>query len=174
VRWGLIARNPAALTNPPRPARRQVTIWDSEQVRLFLGEAKRRSRYFALYLTALLTGMRQGELLGLRWQDIDWTLRTATIHQTFYRLGKQRLFKVPKTAGSARTVALPEAVIEALWRVREEQQEAQRLLGKAYARELDLVSCQPNGHPIHGHNLTQRDFRRIIVNELSKWGHFEH
>jgi integrase len=89
VRWGLIARNPAALTNPPRPQHRDVTVWDAEQVRLLLGEAKRSSCYYALYLTAMLTGMRQGELLGLRWQDVDFAMKTATVRQTVYRLGKR-------------------------------------------------------------------------------------
>ena len=161
VRWGHIARNPASMTNPPRPARRKVTVWDSEQVRLFLGEARRTSRYHALYLTALLMGMRQGELLGLRWQDVDFPTRTATIRQTYYRLGRERFFKSPKTTGSERAVHLPEAVVTALQQVRGDQQEAKRFLGDGYAHDLDLVFCQPNGQPHNAHNLTQRDFRRI-------------
>jgi integrase len=162
VRWGVMARNPAAMTNPPRPQRRKVTVWDAEQVRLFLGEAKRTSRYCGLYLMAIMTGMRQGELLGLRWQDVDLLAKTVTIRQTFYRLGARVLFKTPKTAGSERTVRLSEAVVQALEQVRADQREAQQMLGDAYVRSLDLVFAQPNGQPIHGHNLTQRDFRRII------------
>jgi integrase len=161
VRWNLIARNPAASTNPPRPQRRQVPVWDAEQVRLFLGEAKRGSRYYALYLTAILTGMRLGELLGLRWQDVNLLARTATIRGTFYRLGARQVFKAPKTAGSERTVHLPEAVVDALRQVREGQQQARVLLNGDYADGLDLVFCQANGQPLHGHNLTQRDFRRL-------------
>jgi integrase len=163
VRWGHIARNPAAMTNPPRPQRRKVTLWDAEQVRLFLGEAKRTSRYYALYLMAIMTGMRLGELLGLRSQDVDLLAKTVTIRQTFYRLGARVLFKTPKTAGSERTVRLSDGVVQALEQVRADQQEAQRMLGDAYARSLDLVFAQPNGQPLHGHNLTQRDFRRIIT-----------
>src|SRR5262249_7648110 len=125
------------------------------------GEAKRNSRYYALYLTALLTGMRQGEMLGLRWQDIDWTLKTATIRQTFYRLGRTQLFKEPKTRGSRRAVHLPAPGLPALRVVREEQAENRRLLSAGYARDLDLVFCQPNGQPLHGHNISQRDFKRV-------------
>jgi integrase len=150
------------MTNPPRSPRRKVEVWDAEQVRLFLGEAKRSSRHYTLYLTALMTGMRQGELLGLRWQDVDLLASTATIRQTFYRLGTHSGFKVPKTAGSQRTVHLPDAVLDALKTLQDEQREARALLGDGYASPLDLVFCQANGQPIQSHNLTQRDFRRVI------------
>lgn len=88
---------------------------DEEQVRLFLGEAKKTSPHYALYLTALLSGMRQGELLGLRWKDVDFTLGVASVQQTFYRLGgnkkagerAQMLFKAPKTEKGRRQIALP-------------------------------------------------------------------
>jgi integrase len=162
VRWGLIARNPATLVNPPKVERRHPDIWDPERVRLFLGEAKRRSRYHALYLTAILTGMRQGELLGLRWQDVNLVQKTATIRQTLCRLGGRVVQKTPKTAGSARTVTLPDAVVDALQAIQADQQRARAILGDAYAASLDLVFCQPNGQPLHAKNLTQRDFRRVV------------
>jgi integrase len=162
VRWGLIARNPAALTNPPRPQRRQVAVWDTEQVQLFLGVAKRTSPHYPLYLTAILTGMRLGELLGFRWQDVNLVMRTVTIRQTFYRLGRRQLFKSPKTTGSERTVQLSDAVVEALRTVRDAQQQIRTMVADE-SGGLDLVFCQPNGKPLHGHNLTQRDFRRVIA-----------
>jgi integrase len=74
---------PATLTNPPRRRQYTAVVWDQEQIRLFLARAKRESRSYALYLTAVLTGMRQGELLGLRWQDVDLALVLASIRQTF-------------------------------------------------------------------------------------------
>jgi integrase len=100
--------------------------------------------------------------LGLRWQDTDLLAKTATIRQTFYRLGKHSGFKVPKTQGSQRAVHLPGAVVDALQQLQADQREAQRLLGAGDAADLDLVFCQPNGQPIQSHNLTQRDFRRVI------------
>src|SRR5207253_319231 len=87
VRWGLAARNPAEFVDPPRAVRREMRAWDEEQVRLFLAAARRTSPYSPLYLAALTTGMREGELLGLRWQDVDLALGTATVQQTLYRLG---------------------------------------------------------------------------------------
>ncbi len=136
-------------------------MWDEEQVRLFLTEAKRSSRYYALYLTAILTGMRQGELAGLTWQGVDLTLGVASVQQTFYRLGGQQLFKAPKTAASKRAVALPPAVVEVLRGLRADQEENQRILGTDY-HDHGLVFCQPNGNPLHMNNVVRRDFRRVL------------
>lgn len=161
VRWGLLARNPALMTNPPRKRRYEARIWDEEQVRLFLAEAKRSSVHYALYLTAVLTGMRQGELLGLRWRDLDLVTGTASVRQTFCRLGREQLFKEPKTETSRRTISLSPTVIQELQRLRDQQDETRRLLGSAYQAH-DLVFCQADGKPLHAHNLVMRDFRRVI------------
>jgi integrase len=162
VRKGLLVRNPCDLVDRPRRERVEIQTLDEEQVRLFLAEAKRSSSCYRLYLTALLTGMRQGELLGLRWRDIDLTLGIVSVQQTFYRLGKQQLFKEPKSLKSRRTVALPPALTEELRSLRREQSEARRFFGKDY-EDRDLVFCQPNGKPLHGHNITKRDLPRVLA-----------
>lgn len=162
VKWGLLARNPVDLTDPPRPERKEMRVLDDEQVRLFLGEAKRSSPHYHLYLVATLTGMRQGELLGLRWRDVDLALGVASVQQTFYRLGKQMLFKEPKTAKARRTIALPAVLVEEMRALRDEQEENRRLLGDDY-HDYGLVFCQPDGKPLHGHNITQGDLRRVLA-----------
>ncbi len=170
VRDGLLARNPCDLVQAPRKLRPQMQVLDEEQVRLFLAEAKRSSPHYRLYLAALTTGMRQGELLGLRWRDLELTLGVASIQQTFYRLGgskrdgrpTQQLFKAPKTDRARRPVALPSMLVEELRVLRTEQQEQRRLFGSEYAADLDLVFCQPNGKPLHGHNVTRRDLQRVL------------
>jgi len=88
VKWGLLAHNPVDRVDLPRRRRVEMRVWDEEQVRLFLAEARRSSSRYALYLTALTTGMRQGEFMGLRWKDVELALGAASIHQTLYRLGK--------------------------------------------------------------------------------------
>lgn len=105
--------------------------------------------------------MRQGELLGLRWRDIDWTFARASIRQTLVRLSKAVGFKEPKSRRSRRTIALPPVLLDELRRLQELQVGYRQALGRAYA-DHDLVFCQPNGKPLHGHNVTQRDFRRVI------------
>ncbi len=137
-----------------------MRVWDEEQVRLFLAEARRSSAYYALYLTALTTGMRQGELMGLRWKDMDLALGVASIQQTLYRLGKDVVAKEPKSVGSRRAVALLPTLVETLRAVQAAQAAARREFGQAY-EDHGLVFCQPNGKPLHAHNVTQRDLPRV-------------
>lgn len=68
MRDGIVPRNVAALVKPPAKARRQMRALDVEQTQLFLGEARKSSPHYRLYLAALLTGARQGELAALRWR----------------------------------------------------------------------------------------------------------
>jgi integrase len=161
VRWGLLVRNPCDMVDPPRRVNAEMRVLDEEQVRLFLAEAKRSSPHYPLYLMAILTGMRQGELTGLRWRDVDLVLSVASIQQTFYQMGKQQFFKEPKTPRSRRNVTLPKALIEEIRRVREQQAGYRTLLGSAY-QDHDLIFCQPNGKPLRANNIVRRDFKRVL------------
>ena len=160
VKWGLLVQNPVDRVDLPRRARVEMRVWDEEQVRMFLAEARRSSAYYALYLTALTTGMRQGELMGLRWKDVDLTLGVASIQQTLYRIGKDVVAKEPKSVSSRRAIALPPTLIETLRGVQAEQMAARREFGGAYD-DHGLVFCQPSGKPLHAHNVTQRDLPRV-------------
>lgn len=161
VRWGLLTRNPCDMVDPPRRRPAEVRVWDEEQVRLFLAQAKRASPYYRLYLAAVTTGMRQGELLGLCWRDVDLAMGTASVRRTFYRLGKEPVFKEPKTQKARRTVALFGLLVEELRHLREEQAELRRLLGPRY-EDNDLVFCQHNGKPLRANNIVRRDFRSVL------------
>ena len=161
LEWGLIARHPMDFVPPPRRATREMRVWDEEQVRLFLAEARRSSKYYEVYLTAVLTGMRQAELLGLRWQDLDLVLGTATVQQTLQRIGGAIVIGEPKTARSRRQVALPSVVCEALRQLRTQQAAERRAWGAAY-QDRGLVFAQGDGRPLHAHNLVRRDFQPLI------------
>jgi integrase len=187
VRWGLLPRNPSDLVDAPRNRSVEIRILDEEQQRLFLAEAKRSSRYYRLYLAALT---RAGELLGLRWKDVDLSLSVASVCQTFYRLGGKRcdycrdrarrhesaptfdasrcqctkgqmLFKEPKTARSRRTVALPAVLVDELHALRLEQDESRRRLKDLYATH-GLIFCQHNGKPLHLNDIRRGDFRDVL------------
>jgi integrase len=161
VRWGLLARNPTDMIDPPRRRTQEMRYWDEEQVRLFLVEAKRSSRFYPLYLTAVLTGMRQGELLALTWKTIDLTMGTASVQRTQYRLGRRLLVKHPKSAKSRRVVALPDVLTDELRRLRDQRRKEQELVGDDH-EDQGLVFCQLNGKPLHANNIVRRDFRKII------------
>ena len=161
VKWGLVARNPVDHVEVPRKQHVEMRVWDEEQVKLFLAEAKRSSPYYPLYLAALTTGMRQGELLGLRWQDVDLALGEVRITQTFYRLGGRAIFKAPKTEKARRTVALPPVLLVALRSLGEVRNRQKKEAGDAY-QGLGLVFCQADGKPLHAHNIVRRDFQEAM------------
>jgi integrase len=121
VRWDTISRNVPALVDPPRVQRPEVKPLSDVEARTFL-EAVRGKRLEAAYLLLLSLGLRRGETLGLRWQDIDLEKRTACIRQTLQRVGGRSLdgqpsrlmFKAPKSARSRRTLPLSESLVKAL------------------------------------------------------------
>lgn len=169
VRDGLLSRNPCDQVQRPRKQRKEMRVLDEEQLRLFLAEAKRSSPHHSLYLTAVMTGMRQGKLLGLRWRDVNLTLGVASVQQTFYSLGgnkklgedAQMLFKAPKTEKARRQVALPSLVLEELRTLRDAQTEHHRLLSEGY-HDHGLIFCQASGKPLYAHNVVRRDFHKVL------------
>lgn len=161
VKWGLVGQNPVDQVQIPRKLHVEMRVWDEEQVKLFLAEAKRSSPYYALYLAALTTGMRQGELLGLRWQDVNLAIGEARITQTFYPLGRRPIFKAPKTNRSRRGVALPAALVKAPTKKSQARSRIKREAGDAY-QDLGLVFCQTDGKPLHAQNIIRRNFEPTI------------
>ncbi|MGA4497515.1 tyrosine-type recombinase/integrase [Bacillus bombysepticus] len=157
-RWGLIARNPAALVDRPKAVKKEITVWDVEEVRQFLKYAKKSGRYYIAFLLALTTGMRQGEILGLRWKDVDFENGCVRITQTLSSDGKD-LLPYTKTKSGSRTIDLPEETITALkkhWLFIRGEREKNR----SY-KNLDLVVCTEFGTPTHKSNI-RRVFKSII------------
>lgn len=162
VKLGLIARNPVALVEKPKKADREMLVLNQEETRHFLATAQEKAReYYALFLTAVMTGMRQGELLGLRWSDLDLEQGVARITQIAQRMGDTVTFKAPKTPRSRRTIPLSETVTGALRKRKADVMERRLLFGAEY-NNLDLVFCQPDGKPLHAGNISQRVLPRIL------------
>jgi integrase len=112
VKTGVLFKNPADQVKPPRPPRREIVILSKAEVAVVLKAAKG-----PLYLPVLLgvtTGMRRGEILGLRWSDIDLKAGWLTVNQSLERLAGKTTLKPPKTAGSRRSITLPAITTEAL------------------------------------------------------------
>jgi integrase len=145
-RWGLITRNVAKLAEPPRVPDRRVLPLSPEQVRVFL-RAIEGDRLEALYLIAIGVGLRQGEILGLSWQDIDLESGTITVRNALQRVdGKLRLVE-PKSVTSRRVVPTPRIVMDALRAHRTRQLEARLLAGSLWqADPRDLVFTTTVGH----------------------------
>jgi integrase len=151
--WGLLSRNPADAVRPPHVERMEMhTLSEDDMARLL--EAARGSSYYALFYTALFTGMRRSELLSLRWQDIDFILSQIYVNRSLHVLkGAQVVFKPPKTAAGRRTVALPPSAILLLKEYKERQELERSSLG-TYLTDNDLVFCHFDGKPLLPNTVT--------------------
>ncbi len=161
-RMDLVFRNVARLARPPRIPRRPVSPLTVEQARTFLA-AIRGDRLEALYLVALGCGLRQGEILGLRWSDVDLDVGTLTVRHALARIEGQLVLVEPKSATSRRVVPLPALVRDALLahRLRQDQEHLplRPQPGDVFA---DLVFTTTLGTPLDGISVTRR-FQRILA-----------
>ena len=110
---GLIPRNATEAVKPPQVRREEMQPLTAEQVKV-LFEAAKGDRLEALYILAVTTGLRQGELLGLRWDDIDLEVGTLRVRRTLTTAKGGPVHSAPKTKGSRRTVRLSQMALEAL------------------------------------------------------------
>lgn len=113
VRWARIDRNPCRLVDAPRKGARAAKHWTAEEARRFLTAAKDH-RLYALFVVALTTGLRRGELVGLQWRDIDLGAGALAVQRTVSVSRDGAIVCEPKTAKGRRRVALPAMAVEAL------------------------------------------------------------
>ncbi|HUZ70515.1 MAG TPA: site-specific integrase [Candidatus Saccharimonadales bacterium] len=159
VRDGLIVRNPAGLSRPVRVEHREMTVLSPEQARAFLDAAK-GDRLEALYATALAIGLRQGEALGLRWQDVNLEVGTLRVEHGLQRIaGKVQLIPT-KSARSRRTVVMPGMVADALREHRTRQLE-DRLLAGGRWHDGGFVFTSSIGTPVDTSEL-RRAFHAVL------------
>jgi integrase len=159
MKWDLVARNAAALTDPPRVRREEIQPWTLEQARTFV-QSLDGNRLIALYALELTLGLRRGEVLGLAWEDVDLEKRTLTVRRSLQRVSGQLQFGEPKTAKSHRTLALPRELIPLLQNHRLQQDNARRAAGGAWPNS-GLVFTSTKGTPLEPRNIN-RAFARAI------------
>jgi len=112
--WGLASRNPAALVFPPRPRRREMTALSTDQLIVLLA-ATRNDRLHVLWVLLATAGLRVGEALGLKWEDLDLDARRLAVKRALqHRRGVGLVFVEPKTPRSRRAVPLTSIAVEAL------------------------------------------------------------
>ncbi len=160
VRWQMLGRNPCDAVQAPRPVRRDMRTLDHAQSAALIKAADGRRAYVPVLL-ALTTGMRRGEILGLRWRDVNLDDAALSVAQTLEQTAAGCALKAPKTPRSRRTITLPTLTVEALRR-HKAQQAAQRLrLGPIY-RDMDLVCPAEDGNPQSPRALT-KTFQRLAA-----------
>lgn len=161
LKWSIVARNVSDAVSAPRVLRQELRVLNGEQAQQFLAVAK-DDPLEALYVLALTTGAREGELLGLEWEDFDLALGRMQIRRTITRLvNKGFTVSEPKTAKSRRAVHLTLLAIQALKRHRLRQNEARLAAGEAWDQQ-GWVFCNSVGRPIDAGNMIRRSFRPLL------------
>ena len=153
----LIATNPAEAAKPPRPARPKLVIPTDADALARIRDAAQGHRFERAFIVSSQTGLRRGELLGLRWRDADVDKRTLHIRSTL----DERTFELeePKTDRAKRSVSLPATVALALRAQRAEQTERRLLLGDRWT-DRDLVFDRGDGNAINP-SLFSRTWRDV-------------
>jgi integrase len=147
LHWDLIARNPADFVSVPRPERREMKTLTREQAALLI-RTTRGDRLEALWVLLLTTGMRLGEALGLRWDDLDMNARILRVSRALQRqAGKGLVMAEPKTSRSRRTIHLSDIAVSALQDLRKAQLE-DRPEASPPGDECNLVFTRADGSPI--------------------------
>jgi len=159
LKWGHVQRNVATLVDAPRVERREVAPLTVGEARKLLNQVE-SDRIGALYSVALAVGLRKGEALGLRWEDVDLEAGTVRIVAALQRVGGRLQLVEPKSKRSRRTVSVPNSVLESLRRHRTRQLE-ERVFAGAKWQEHGLVFTTTIGTPIDPRNVT-RHFRSVI------------
>jgi integrase len=166
ARWGLVTRNVATLASPPRPRRAEMHSWTAAELRRFL-EHVQGDRLAALWELAASTGMRRGELLGLRWLDVDLDRARVSVRQTLVLAGRQVITSEPKTGRGRRSVAIDPRTVAALktWK---SAQSAERLTWGPAWTDSGLVFTREDGTPIHPEWLSDAFDWRIRTSGLPR------
>lgn len=159
VRWQLLGVNAATAVRPPRTERPELNSPDAAKVGKVL-DATRGTRLYVPLAIAASTGLCRGELLALRWREVDLDAGSLRVTASLQRVGADLVFLPPKTDRARRTVGLPPAAVALLRRHRKEQAERRLLLGEAWA-DLDLVIERGDGEPFPPDSLS-RDWYRLV------------
>jgi integrase len=155
---GLIPRNVASVVKAPKPTKKEIRPLTHAQVNA-LFEAARGDRLEALYIVAVMMGLRQGELLGLKWEDVDLEAGTLSVRRSLSYTEKEPKFNSPKN-GKGRSLKLTATALDALRRHKIAQNEERLQLGSLW-EDRDLVFPSQTGKPMRAWSLIGGPFKRI-------------
>jgi len=154
IKWGLVSRNVADGVDVPKAQRGEMITWDEDDIVRFL-KAAEPTPYYALFYTALFTGARRGELLALRWQDVNFLDPQISISRSLHQLKDNSfVYTEPKTAKSRRTIALSPSAILTLKEHKEKQDITRAMLGLPL-KDDSLVFSTPEGTPLRPNTVSR-------------------
>lgn len=160
--YQFISRNPAAVVKPPTVEHKDIEVWEEKDMVHFLDAVKDEHDYIVYHL-ALYTGMRKGEILGLKWNDIDFDNAKIRIMRSYSKTG----FSKGKTASARRVIDIDDNTVEELKKRRKVVSANKLECGKDYNNQ-DLVFCRAEGSPVDVRNVNRRFTKLIERNELKK------
>jgi integrase len=184
VQVGVISKNIIKATDPPRQVKREIQPLTEEQASMLLKTAKEgeyiyygckqrqkpdqsteylKAAAHTAVLLALNTGMRAGEVFGLKWSDVDFAKNTVKILRSLVASNHGVHFEDPKTKGSRRKVPITNAVKKALQKFQKEQQWFANALGDQFNNEENLIFPNSAGKPFNTTDFTARFFKRMIL-----------
>jgi len=166
-KWGMVARNVAMLTDAPRSQRREIHPLTPDQARAFLVSIAGH-RLYAVFAVAIACGLRRGEILGLRWSDVDLDASRLRVEQAMSRdEDGKRVFVEPKSERSRRTIAVPSVIVDALKAHRKGQLE-ERLVAGGQWRDNGLVFTNRTGGPLDEWKLGDQLHAMLKAAELPR------
>ena len=166
VKTGLLARNVARATEPPRIEHKVMPTMKSEDLESFFEVARKTPLYHHLFYTLLHTGLRRGEALALKWKHVDMGLASLgvaaylSVTQSLNKVNGRLVLREPKTGAGRRRVALSPSLVLLLRQHRDEQSAARALLGMKLTDE-DYVFSHPEGSPLDPSTVSHA-FSRIL------------
>lgn len=161
VAWKYLTDNPASNVKPPRRPRTRRQVWDTHEIRTFL-TAVRDDRFAALFLLELTTGIRRGQICGLKWPAVDLDVGTIMVHDNLVVVGGEARDKAGgKTSNADQLISIDRGTVAALRRWREVQDGEREFFGTDYPPDLYLFTFQ-DGRPLHPDTIRQR-FDRLAA-----------
>jgi integrase len=167
MQWGLLSANPVATAEPPRVSRTEIEILAPSQVKTVL-DALRGGPLHIIAILGLATGMRRGEIVALRWGDVDLDAGKIRVERSLEQTNAGLALKAPKTKAGRRAISIPASVTAELRRHWREQQEMRLQLGLGRADDEDLTFPKLDGSAWPPDSLTSEWARAIRILKLPK------
>jgi integrase len=159
IRQGYLGRNPCDFVDPPKPRRKTMRTLTPDELRTLL-ETGSNNQFYPVIYTAVSTGLRQAELLGLRWRDIDLDLQSISVCRALYKRRGVCEFKEPKTSHSKRRVSMTAKLADYLKEYKGGRESLSLHLGRLLKPD-DLVFSNMDGKPLDP-GVLSHNFARIV------------
>ncbi len=168
VRWGRLDTNPADNCDPPRERAddvKEMQTWTTAELRTFLDHV-RDDQLFPMWILFATTGMRRGEVLGLRWSDVDLERHQLAVRQSLVVAGSERKISRPKTSRGRRVIALDKTTVEVL--ADHLQRRVNDKSSGSHKRADDLVFCLENGASLDPNRVSKLFVKRVAGSGLPR------